>query len=266
LFQRFAGPSVACNNYLFGDFDWLDGGGTPNCYIPTNPPGFQFCSVEHTACQFTAPATYAFGANGHFVYRTSKAGTNCDAATFGSDPAPGVTKSCFIALPIGPYYLCAQENGICNIFQHNVDVAFGANGNFVHRRFNTDPNSLGVLFTLCAPSSFFNVDPAPGQDSCYVSPVSNPVPYGYTKCADEGYPYPSDICNFNGPATVAFGANGNFVFNSLTGPVTCNWTNFNFEDPAPGVPKSCYITADPPPDTPSAPTNTPYAALTDRPR
>lgn len=256
VFQRFAGPSVACNNQTFGDLGNTAGAGTNNCYIPTNPPGFQFCSVEHTACQINVPtAEYAFGANGHFVFRTtSNYGTNCDVTTFGgTDPAPGVVKSCFIAFPIGPYYSCAQENQTCNFLATNtIDVAFGANGNFVHRRFNADPNSPPVSSTLCASSSFFNVDPAPGQDSCYTSPVLNSVPYGYTKCADEnssglGVTNPAPYtCSFSGPATVAFGVNGNFVFSNLTGPVACDRASFNWEDPAPGIQKSCYISSDPP--------------------
>jgi hypothetical protein len=150
----------------------------------------------------------------------------------------------------------AQENQTCNFgAPSTVDVAFGANGNFVRRRFNADPNSPPAPATLCVIGAFFSVDPAPGVlKSCYISPLaSNSVPYGYTKCADEnssglGVTNPAaHICDFKGPATVAFGVNGNFVFNSLTGPVSCDRAQFNNgEDPAPGVQKSCYITADPP--------------------
>jgi hypothetical protein len=257
LFQRFEGPSVACNPAAFGERWLTNTNDINNCYIPTNPPGFVFCSNEHTPCQFTAPAEYAFGANGHFVFKSFASGTNCETAVFGGvDPAPGVAKSCFIALPVGPYYICAKENGTCSFLGATsaVDVAFGANGNFVHRRFNADPNSPPAASTLCASSAFFNVDPAPGvtPKSCYVSPVSNSIPYGYTKCADEnssGLPStsgPQYVCYFNGPATVAFGANGNYVFATLTGPAPCDRGHFNWADPAPNVQKSCYITTDPP--------------------
>src|SRR5207302_4423903 len=69
-------------------------------------------------------------------------------------------------------------------------------------------------------------------------------PAGYTLCAGgEGY-----TCTFTGTRTVAFGANGIFVYKTFTNGVRCLSDNFG-GDPLPHVTKACYVAsgAAPPP-------------------
>jgi hypothetical protein len=53
-------------------------------------------------------------------------------------------------------------------------------------------------------------------------------------CADEG-----QVCSFTGTRSVRYGANGAYVFKTLTNGTTC--TNSVFGDPIYGVKKQCYI-------------------------
>ena len=58
-------------------------------------------------------------------------------------------------------------------------------------------------------------------------------PTGYTFCASE-----NGTCSFTGTMSVAFGANGKFNYQTLTGGTPC--TNAVFGDPNYGTAKSCY--------------------------
>jgi hypothetical protein len=66
---------------------------------PGGPSGYTWCSVEGYGC--TGPPAYAtiseaYGANGHFVYRTETLGRSSlfSCTGYGRDPAPGFLKSC----------------------------------------------------------------------------------------------------------------------------------------------------------------------------
>jgi hypothetical protein len=61
----------------------------------TPPSGFSFCAWEGQRCSFSDRRDVAFGANGHFNYRTGiTGGIDCNNASFG-DPISGVFKACF---------------------------------------------------------------------------------------------------------------------------------------------------------------------------
>lgn len=64
---------------------------------------------------------------------------------------------------------------------------------------------------------------------------SDSGPRGYTFCADEG-----GTCQFTSRASVAFGANGSFLYSDVTGPFNCSHSP-GAPDPAPGVVKACYV-------------------------
>ena len=55
---------------------------------------------------------------------------------------------------------------------------------------------------------------------------------GWVYCASEG-----QSCNVSGPATVRYGADGDYAYRSVNGPVPCN--NSVFGDPARGESKQC---------------------------
>lgn len=63
------------------------------------PAGSSLCSAENQRCQFSGAQTVAFGAQDKFVTASKTDGVDCNVANFGSDPIPGVAKSCFIVPP-----------------------------------------------------------------------------------------------------------------------------------------------------------------------
>jgi hypothetical protein len=208
-----------------------------NCFVPAWPPLFTFCSWENGTCNFGTLGNppnvdIAYGENGNFVFRhfTGYGSTPCTSAVFGEDPAPGSVKRCLLsgytATPPYGYNFCSGENGNC-AFEGTRRVAYGVNGNFTFQTFTNG--------TACNNAAF-NEDPAPGIiKACYI-PTDPP---GYTACSAE-----NGTCHFNGTATVAYGADGDFVYRNANNGITCN--NFAFgHDPKPGIVKSCYIPAGP---------------------
>jgi parallel beta-helix repeat protein len=124
---------------------------------------------------------------------------------------------------------CASEGGVCT-FSGRQEVRYGASGLYVYR---TLTNS-----TECT-NKVFGGDPAPGvAKSCSLqTTVTTPPPTGeWSVCAQEG-----GFCAFSGTQQVRYGANGLYVYKSLSGGTAC--TNTVFGDPAPGVPKQCSIPA-----------------------
>ncbi|MFJ2264492.1 hypothetical protein ACIOKD_40540 [Streptomyces sp. NPDC087844] len=102
----------------------------------------------------------------------------------------------------------------------------GAYGAFATKRANGD--------TACTDGTFG--DPIPGESkSCYTA-TGGPVGYS-TACSDEG-----GTCAFTGQRTVAYGARGNFVYESFTGSASCTAAAVGGTDPLPGVRKACYLT------------------------
>jgi hypothetical protein len=62
-----------------------------------------------------------------------------------------------------------------------------------------------------------------------------PAGFG-TKCAAE-----TGTCSFQGTQTVAYGADGDFVYRTLTGGTPCTNAAFGV-DPAVNIAKGCYLT------------------------
>jgi alpha-L-rhamnosidase len=73
----------------------------------------------------------------------------------------------------------------------------------------------------------------PGTYLVAANPGPSGAPTGYTECAAE-----NGTCSFSGTRSVAFGANGIFTYQTLTGGTACD--NAVFGDPDYGVAKSCY--------------------------
>ena len=82
-------------------------------------------------------------------------------------------------------------------------------------------------------------DPVYGVDkSCSYAPTTSsasapaPAASPWTQCAGE-----NGSCSFDGTRQVRYGANGVYVFKTVTGSILCN--NANFGDPVYGVFKTC---------------------------
>jgi hypothetical protein len=88
--------NVTCSTASFGG-DPIPGE-TKACYTNNGtPPGYSIpCANEGTPCAFTGQRTVAYGARGAFIYRTSTGGTPCTTVAFGTDPLPGIPKSCYL--------------------------------------------------------------------------------------------------------------------------------------------------------------------------
>ncbi len=116
---------------------------------------------------------------------------------------------------------CANEGGTCS-FSGTFVVRYGANGKYAYKTV-TDG-------TACTNGVFG--DPNYGvYKSCSFASVP---PSNWTKCSDEG-----GTCSFSGTVTVAYGANGKFVYQTATNGIACN--NATFGDPNVGVFKACYV-------------------------
>jgi hypothetical protein len=115
---------------------------------------------------------------------------------------------------------CADEGGNCS-FNGTMVVRYGANGSYYYQ---TATNGIG-----CNNGVFG--DPIVGTyKACYTASVP---PSGWAKCSDEG-----GTCNVSGTVTVAYGANGQFKYQTVTNSVGCN--NGVFGDPIVGTYKACY--------------------------
>ena len=123
---------------------------------------------------------------------------------------------------------CAAENGTCS-FTGTATVAYGANGNFAYGTFT---NSTACNNTVFGDPNFGAVK------SCYriAAPPASGV---WPTCAAE-----NQTCAFTGTMTVAFGANGKFVYHTMTNGTAC--TASVLGDPLYGTVKACYLVAPPP--------------------
>ncbi|MFC6618337.1 S8 family peptidase [Deinococcus radiophilus] len=74
---------------------------SPTPANPTGPAGFTFCGWENSRCTGATQREVAFGANGKFVTGTSTEDSFlCTVTEWGTNPAPGVRKACFIKNPV----------------------------------------------------------------------------------------------------------------------------------------------------------------------
>ncbi|HWE27456.1 MAG TPA: hypothetical protein VHB97_05605, partial [Polyangia bacterium] len=131
--------------------------------------GYTFCASEYANCALSGTMDVAFGAQGSYVYKSNASGTiYCGVGTFGSDPAYGWTKGCYVrphSTGGGPasFTYCAGEGGTCSA-SGDVDVAFGAAvGSFLVKS--------GVVGSLGCNNGVFGSDPAYGwSKACYARP------------------------------------------------------------------------------------------------
>ncbi len=217
---------------------------------PVPPANAVSCAVEGGACVLPAGviADVYYGTNGQFFVKTGLSGTVDCSNNFFGDPNFGVVKACSYVVkssttpvppppPSGPVppanaVKCAAEWGACVLPAGAVaDVYYGANGKFFVK--------TGLSGTVDCSNYFFG-DSNPGviKACAYVVKNSNaPVPpANAVKCAVQGggCSIPTGLV-----ANVYYGANGKFVAKyGINGDLYCD--NAIFEDPIPGVAKSCW--------------------------
>lgn len=142
---------------------------------------------------------------------------------------------------------CAEEGGVCRL-PYPAEVIYGARGRTTSRFFDRP--------AVRCSNRAFGEDPAPGHvKACYFVARgygdnnnygddnnygggdygSRPGRGGWVPCANEG-----DFCDFSGRAVVRFGARGQYTQDVFRDGVECSNDAFG-EDPAPDVPKRCYV-------------------------
>ena len=171
--------NVICDNNNFGD---PLPGTVKQCFTRTSsdtsaPAGFTFIANEGETFNVTGTMDIAFGANGEFNYlynqycddACSHLTLQCHRANF-KDPIPGVAKKCYYkAVPAtaGPsgYRASANENETVTVIG-NVNIAYGANGQFKYLRGQTAD-------ALCNNTTFGG-DPIPlTPKQCFVEPIND---------------------------------------------------------------------------------------------
>lgn len=220
-----SGPT-SCSNSTFGD---PATGVFKSCYLAPagGPAGYTSCAAENGTCSFSGTQEVAFGLNGAFHFTVGTGSVPCTNAVFGSDPLPNVAKTCYVAsagTPPGGWTQCAAEHGSCAV-TGSQPLAFGANGAYWTTQSNGTTSCEGGTFGV---DPIFNV-----VKSCY-SWTGPPAGFGAQCAAENG------TCSFSGEATVAFGADGDYVYRTFTGGTPCTTTAFG-KDPLYGVVKACYL-------------------------
>ena len=219
---------TTCSNSSFGGTDPTSGI-LNACYLaPTGgPDGYSACATNGGTCSFSGTREVAYGTNGAFRFQVATSSVKCTAETFGTDPAPGTAESCYVA-PTGPppgnWTSCATEKSSCAA-TGSQPMLFGADGGFWTGTTNGS-TSCGVVTV--------GIDPAYGvAKSCY---TWRGPPAGFTaNCAAE-----NGTCSFTGQQTVAFGADGDYVYKTATGTIPCTDAAFG-SNPLPNVTKACYL-------------------------
>lgn len=232
-----------CDDVQFGN---PASGGNPNkCWystsasLPNGPAGFAYCSSEWETCSVSGSAIVAFGVNGSYFYRTVSADIPCNYNRFG-DPAPGAGKFCFVApagvVPSAPsgFTFCSGQYDRCGVGTDSI-VAYGASGKY---NYASQPSGT---WQSCTNSTFG--DPLPYSDKqCFsISKTDFPAQApAFVACASE-----NQTCSFAGKVgTVAYGANGLYLFKRASGSISCSSSAFG-GDPASGASKRCYFDEEP---------------------
>jgi hypothetical protein len=187
-------------------------------------PGYTPCSGENGTCTFNGTRLVAYGA-GAYVYKIATGSIACTNTQFGHDPAPTVSKSCFVAPLNGPtsYTQCATENNTCS-FSGTRMVVYGAGGAFNYKLATT---------SVSCDNATFGSDPLTGATkACYLPPTGAPTG-GWVSCAAE-----AATCSALNGQQIAYGAQGAFKYLTATGNTSC--TAAVFGDPNPGTTKACY--------------------------
>jgi hypothetical protein len=209
-----------CDRATFGGDPYP--GHAKKCYFSDYTP-----VVDEGSFIANGSGNYAFGADGKFLFKTvsSPQGFSCDRATFGGDPAQGVAKTCYRAVPFFNYIASEGDTNIdLEPFDHGypVNLAYGANGGFVFAAHDFSHSSHFDCTT-----AEFNIDPAEHvHKSCYV--------FGPIGIASEGASYSMQLGN-----VAVFGSSHNGLFLDSSAPQgTCSAAFFG-GDPDPFYLKYC---------------------------
>jgi len=171
-----------------------------------------------------------YGVEPRWIERTVSGTAPCTNAFFGSDPAVGVGKACYVgsdppALPASAWSFLAWEN-----------QWFGVSGTQLVR-YGAEPHWIEKTVSASAPctSAFFGGDPAFGIGK-QCERASGPAPAGtWTFAAWENQSF-----TVNGSQRVRYGADTRWIEKTVSATVPCTNAFFG-ADPAFGVGKQCEL-------------------------
>ena len=218
-------PLPATQSSLTFDVQWSGsdiGAGLRDFTIYVSDNGGPFdVALDHTT-QTSAPFT---GVAGHTYAFYSLAR---DLLGHTEPPKSAAEATTHVSVVPADWTFCAPEGGVC-AFSGTTEVRYGASGVYVYLTL-TDG-------TACNNAVFG--DPVYGTRKACAIRIA-PAPTEWTFCADEG-----DLCPFTGTAEVRYGANGAYVYQTLTDGTAC--INDVFGDPIYGTVKACAIRIPPAP-------------------
>ncbi len=199
---------------------------------PIEPCGERWKTIasEREILQFKGSQMIRYGTDKRYVTKEVGAGTRCDNAAFGKDPAPGVRKKCSIceehAPPPCTWKEIAAENQNMQFSGYKV-IRYGANGKYVTK--------LVPAGSRCS-NAVFGSDPARGtRKTCSICEEDAPFSCTWKEIADE-----NQSLQLYGSQMVRYGANGRYVTKVVYDGERCSNATFG-KDPAPGVRKKCSI-------------------------
>ncbi|HEV3359013.1 MAG TPA: trehalase family glycosidase [Pseudonocardiaceae bacterium] len=227
-YQAISGPTSCANGTFNGSDPAVNV--LKSCYLAPlgGPSGYTQCATEGGTCQVSGTQEVALGLNGAFEFLPAVGSVACTTTAFGADPLANAAKNCYVTTngaPPGSWTQCAAEKSACAA-TGSQPIAIGADGAYAQGVSNGS--------TTCTPS-VIGSDPLYGTvKNCYTL-AGPPAGFG-TKCAAE-----TGTCSFQGTQTVAYGADGDFVYRTLTGGTPCTNAAFGV-DPAVNIAKGCYLT------------------------
>ena len=164
------GPDVFAHQNPAGTFDWGE------------------CANEGARCTFNGIRSVRYGAGDKFVERAFFNAVDCNNTAFGSDPAPGVAKTCVIqTLPVDRFYLIKQAGNPAVYFQKRAVAADGTTKDSYCTLQNMSiVNAYGLTFRevptlslkgtnedMCAvPNGFYKLDKHPTVYRAYGESLS----------------------------------------------------------------------------------------------
>jgi hypothetical protein len=202
---------------------------------------------------FNVAGTYTvrFGANGVWAQKSIVNSGPCSVANFGSDPAPGVLKTCQVkgkaavtvtgtasltsggtstststATATATWTEFAKEGSIFSTTASSATVRYGTSTQFVEKI--VSGSSL-----LCG-SALFGSDPAPGvSKNCWIQDPASVSVAAWTKFADEAQSFTTSKA-----VNIRYGTSTLFLERTVTGSGQCSAAFFG-SDPAAGAVKDC---------------------------
>jgi YVTN family beta-propeller protein len=187
-------------------------------------------AVEGATFTVGASTIVRFGTGTQWIEKKVIGTATCSNSFFGTDPAPGIFKSCVVGTattaPSTPGSSLASEGATFAVNAATL-VRYGTSTRWIEKT---------VTGTGTCSNAFFGNDPAPGfLKSCVVGDATN-------TSTTPGLFLASENATFSVATTtlVRYGTYRRWVEKTLTGTATCSNAFFG-SDPAPGFLKSCVV-------------------------